>query len=349
MITRPVRANGKMMSRASCAIRINGAQRLVDVDSIDWSDEIATELVSPNVNNRPPLGVVKGNYGCTASIAIHADACDAFEQAALEGSSLPSLPSFVAPNLSGPRFQLTITMREEMRTRTVQLVNCVIVGRPSRTVSADGSGAIVKQYQLQPLLILEDGKTLVNTSALASAGFSPESDEHNHVVVAGVMSPGRAQISGLKVAHNWDVKESYGRDAAYMTYRGQKLARFNLAIALFELEHFLAWPAFAKLLEPPQKTSAPFVIEMGHPMLSAAGIKGVALLELGWPERQSNGLWVSTSSLIEWRPPKPVLVRPKGSIPSPDKGKVVTAKTEADRALEEAERDFAEARLRASQ
>lgn len=144
-----------MFTRASTSVRINGVLRIVEVDSIEWSDEIPHELVGAMNDGGAPLGKAQGNYGCTASIAVYADAASKFEAMVKSGSPQAAL------NLSAATFQLNVIMREDVRTRAVTLVNCNIVGRPGRTVGNDGS-AIVMQYQLQPTLVIEDGNALVN-------------------------------------------------------------------------------------------------------------------------------------------------------------------------------------------
>lgn len=68
-------------------------------------------------------------------------------------------------NLTEPKFQISITMREEARTRVVSWETCMITGRPERTVSASDPRAIVKRYSVQPTRIVEDGNVLTNSSA----------------------------------------------------------------------------------------------------------------------------------------------------------------------------------------
>lgn len=150
-----VRLNGKMFTRNSTAVRVNGIIRITGIDTITWSDEVATELVQGMNDGGIPLGKGTGPYSCGASISVYADEASKFETAVLLGSPLAGL------NLNAAIFQLPIIFREDVRTRSVVLVNCNIVGRPERTVGNDGT-AIVKQYQLQPTLVLEDGKSLVN-------------------------------------------------------------------------------------------------------------------------------------------------------------------------------------------
>lgn len=150
-----IRLNGKLFTRASVSIRVNGIIRISDVDTMEWSDEIAFELVNGMNEGGVPLGKAQGNYNCAASIGVYADSASFFEQAIIIGSPL------AGTNLAAATFQLSVQMREDVRTRTVILVNCNIVGRPSRTVSNDGT-AIVMQYQLQPVIVLEDGFSLVS-------------------------------------------------------------------------------------------------------------------------------------------------------------------------------------------
>lgn len=157
MIPTTIRLNGKVFTRNSVAVRVNGIFRITEVDSIDWFDEKPHELVPAMNDGGAPLGKGEGNYSCGGTISVYADACSKFETAAMALSP----QARAAFNLAAATFQLAITMREDVRTRAVLLVNCNIVGRPQRTVGADGA-AIVKQYQLQPTYLTEDGLALVN-------------------------------------------------------------------------------------------------------------------------------------------------------------------------------------------
>lgn len=155
---------------------------------------------------------------------------------------------------------------------------------------------------------------------------------HNTVKVKGVASPGRARISMASIPYNWDIQEGYGLSGASMTFKGRGLVKFTLYIDLWAPEHFIAWQLWMVLIRPPS-TSVPLVVEMGHPVLSMLDVKAVAVLSLGQPERQSNGMWTVRIDCIEYREQQKSLVKPRGSIPSPEKGAVVTPQTEADRAL----------------
>lgn len=162
----------------------------------------------------------------------------------------------------------------------------------------------------------------------------PRSLEHNYVVVNGITSPGKAIITGANVKWKYDVKSAYGLEGATTVFHGRDISNFTLTISLWAAVHFLQWAWFVKMLEPPTP-GIPLVVEMKHPALTAADIKAVVVKELGQLERQSNGLWTSSIQCMEWRPPpkKPALVKPRGSIPGVEAGKVIPPKTEADIAL----------------
>ncbi len=150
-----IRLNGKVFTRNSVAVRLNGVQRITAVDTLDWNDEKPHELVPAMNGGGAPLGKAEGLYACGATIGIYADESPLFELAIL--ASDPT----AGTNLSKATFQLIISMTEEIRSKSIVLANCNVVGRPTRTVGADGS-AIVMQYALQPLFISEDGRTLVD-------------------------------------------------------------------------------------------------------------------------------------------------------------------------------------------
>lgn len=180
-----------------------------------------------------------------------------------------------------------------------------------------------------------------------SWAIDPTSSELNYVLVNGIPSPGRAQLTGVKVPYSWDIQQSYGREGAVTIFRGRGIAKFTLTLTMWLKEHFIAWPFFAALLEPPKPPKPPLVVQMGHPVLSAADIKAVSVESIGQPERQPNGFWVATIQLLEYRPPLPALMKPRGAIPAPDKGKPIPPKTEADIALAQATADFSAARAAA--
>lgn len=149
-----IRINGKLHSRRSVSVRPNGAFLLTAIDTIEWSDEVQQDLVNGMNQGGPPLGKTDGNYNCSASLSVYSDYVTTFEQ------QIRLLSPLAGTDLSDVNFQLPILIREDLRVYTAVLVDCSIKGR-SMSVSNDGS-ALVKQYTLQPRVIVENGLSLVN-------------------------------------------------------------------------------------------------------------------------------------------------------------------------------------------
>jgi hypothetical protein len=185
--------------------------------------------------------------------------------------------------------------------------------------------------------------------------IDPKSGSHNYVIVAGIRSPGRARLTGVEAPFQWDVIPSYGREGAKTIFKGRGIAKPTLTLWFTSkadpatgLTDFVQWELFKRVLQPP-KPGKPFMFEMSHPLLTAADIKAVSVESIGEPERQDNGVWVVTIKLIEYRPPKPALVKPRGAIPSPDKAPPITPQTAAQKAAVEAVADLEKARNRGRQ
>ncbi len=149
-----IRINGKVFSRKSVSVRPNGAFRLTAIDSIEWSDERPAELVNGMSGGGMPEGKSVGNYNCSATLSVYADASVNFER------ELLLLSPLAGTNLADVTFQLPIIISEDFRNYTALLINCSIVGR-KMSVGNDGS-ALVKEYTLQPTAIVDNGLSLVN-------------------------------------------------------------------------------------------------------------------------------------------------------------------------------------------
>ena len=146
--------NRREFTRKSVAVRPNGLKRLRGIDSIDWSDEVAKELVPGMNGDGPPMGQAHGLYTCSASLSIYLSHVDEFELGIL------ALDPLAMGNMSKVVFQLPILAVEEFRTFSVVLADCTIAGS-SASVGSDGS-TLIKQYTIQPTYIVENGRSKVD-------------------------------------------------------------------------------------------------------------------------------------------------------------------------------------------
>lgn len=150
----PIRLNNHVFGRNSVAVRLNGGDRIIGVESINWSDEVPVELVPALNDQGMPLGKVSGNYACASDISLYEDEAQLFEQ------KLGLLNPAALGNLSQVNFQLVISYREDVRIGTAMIANCSVKGR-EWAVSTDGS-ALVRKITLQPMVVLSNGFSLCN-------------------------------------------------------------------------------------------------------------------------------------------------------------------------------------------
>jgi hypothetical protein len=135
------------------------------------------------------------------------------------------------------------------------------------------------------------------------------------IVLAGAPSPGAAVVKGAGSPRKWDVRDGYGLSGAVVVFMGQGLSAFDVDIFCWEPEHFLAWKLFATLtLTNPPIGARPTSMAIQHPALNDAplSIKQVVVTNVTQWEQdpEGTGLWCRTISFLEYRKPRPALVKP---------------------------------------
>lgn len=143
-------------------------------------------------------------------------------------------------------------------------------------------------------------------------GGPPHQD---YIVLAGAPTPGLAVVRGAGSPRKWDVRDGYGLTGAVCVFMGEGLASFEVDIFCWEPEHFLAWPIFARLtLVNPPIGARPTSMSIQHPVLNdpPLSISQVVVTNVGQWEQDpdGNGMWVRTISFLQYRKPRPALVKP---------------------------------------
>lgn len=177
--------------------------------------------------------------------------------------------------------------------------------------------------------------------------INPYAFDLNYVTVNGVASPGRARIQGAGAEYNWEIRQGYGLSGATVVFRGRALSAPTLYIDMWTPDHFVEWEVFKKLLEPPKPLGMPLALGISHPLLDDLGISSLVVKKRGQIEINPNGIWTAPIELLEYRKPIPRIVKPRGAVPAADAG-ASPAKTEADKALVEAQKAYNEAKAAAA-
>jgi len=125
------------------------------------------------------------------------------------------------------------------------------------------------------------------------------------LVIGDRISPGTVTLTGHDRGHEWDTQKASGQTGATSKYAGEKLAEFQAAFFLADVEDQLAWPAFQRLLESTVNGPSPKALAIYHPDLASNRITEVCLVSVGGPIRDARGGVTIQVKLIEYRPPKP--------------------------------------------
>lgn len=169
-------------------------------------------------------------------------------------------------------------------------------------------------------------------------------DEQSYFTLAGQKSPGVCRFTKpANSPRSWDVRHGYGFSGAFVVYTGTGLAKFSIAIELWEAEQFNApWLNFAKLLAKPERSSIlKSALGIVHPLISMPpwSIKTVVVEDVNQFTSDDTGLFTCTIDFLEYAPPKRALQRPSQSIPGVAKV-LGNAASAADAAVSKAGSDF---------
>lgn len=140
------------------------------------------------------------------------------------------------------------------------------------------------------------------------------------IILAGKKSPGVCTISGAGSPRAWDKGKPYGA-SPIMVYTGDDLSDFEVAISLWEPEHWAQWNSFARVLEKRPNGVAPKALTIIHPQLNRAPLEitEVVIRDVTqWVQGtgSKSGLWVATIPMTAWRKSQKGLGKPTGAIPA---------------------------------
>jgi len=144
-------------------------------------------------------------------------------------------------------------------------------------------------------------------------------DAWSTVVLAGVATPGVAEVSGGTVSYKWDKKQSKGASGATSTFKGREISKPSFKLHLCRdyylgVDHVAAYlERVLPVLQGAMRANKPQALDAYHPAWAANGIGALVIEEIGQLESKGNGLWTVEIKCSEYRPPKPAGGTPKGS------------------------------------
>lgn len=152
--------------------------------------------------------------------------------------------------------------------------------------------------------------------------WDPITDPCDYIRLAGVKSPGIADVVGASSPRDWDIRKGMGLSGAFSVFTGVSLAKFSVKLRLYTVEDWHLWYAWKPLVDklPTRRGGGgkdSGVLDIWHPLLEALDIKAVAVAEPMQPEQTDHGEWTIEIKFIEFRYPKIALAKPEAAAATP--------------------------------
>ena len=159
----------------------------------------------------------------------------------------------------------------------------------------------------------------VELAAIGSVLNPIESPEAYEVVtIAGIDSPGLAQVQSINRSYQWDVKVGKGAFGSTTTFTGRVPAEFSVLFTLWRSAHFAQWSRFVKRLKyDPTKirynietrwVSGVDAVGIYHPSLAQLDIKSVVVKKINGISHKGKGVYETSIEFLEWFPPPKISV-----------------------------------------
>lgn len=132
-----------------------------------------------------------------------------------------------------------------------------------------------------------------------------DEDLFDHVILAGVRSPGIVKISGHNRKVDWDVKVAPGNKGASTELKGIPPVEFTCEFTLTDDEDFVDWSDFLDLINSTVAGATPKALDIYHPDLAEQNIKSVVKAGTEGTKHDGKGGQIKVVRFQEYAPPKP--------------------------------------------
>jgi len=146
--------------------------------------------------------------------------------------------------------------------------------------------------------------------------------DYDTIYLCGEPSPGKClPLDGAGNPKAWDKKKPSGCSGAALTFEGDEVSKFSVALYFWEREHFEEWKTWKRLLVSPTEKH-PNALEIVHPSLAElpTPVTAVVVEDVSTLNPDGKGGWIVKIVFSQYRKPKPALATPKGSDTKPPGG-----------------------------
>jgi len=137
------------------------------------------------------------------------------------------------------------------------------------------------------------------------------------VTLAGVSSPGFAELDRFNAPLSYDERQGYGLSGAWLFFKGEQLSKGTLKIkvypggkgfenypTIFDFIESPIWKAFHDVYRKPPTGTRPRAMLLIHPLTAELGIGPVVTLDESIWRQTGDGEWSKEISLCSYRKPK---------------------------------------------
>lgn len=168
---------------------------------------------------------------------------------------------------------------------------------------------------LDPLVI--HPAFVLDTTVIRPRVWNPLTTPVDFFNLAGVRSPGYAELTGASSPRKWEERGGYGLSGATVVFRGVGLCYFTFKLKLYSEQDWADWYKFKPLVERPPFGTRAKSLDIWHPFLEQLGVTHAVIEEVSQPEQGDSGEWVITIKMIEFRRPVVALAKPVASKATP--------------------------------
>lgn len=147
--------------------------------------------------------------------------------------------------------------------------------------------------------------------------WDPLTSPVDYFTLAGLRSPGFAELTGATSPRKWEERGGYGLSGATVVFRGVGLCYFAFRIKLYTELDWEDWIGWKALVDRPPYGTRPKAHDIWHPFLDHLGVSAAVVEEVSQPEQGESGEWVVSIKFIEFRRPVAALAKPVAAKATP--------------------------------
>jgi hypothetical protein len=147
--------------------------------------------------------------------------------------------------------------------------------------------------------------------------WDPLSSPVDWFALAGLRSPGIAELTGATSPRKWEERGGYGLSGATVVFKGVGLCYFTFRIKLYTEQDWENWIGWKALVDRPPFGERPKAQDISHPFLDQLGVTAAVVQEVSQPEQGEAGEWIISIKFIEFRRPVAALAKPEEAKATP--------------------------------